>query len=66
MKWWHDHSLTIVMTVIGIVLTATAFLFEEGKVFDLILGLGQGTLTAALLFILQPFFRETSKPEDPP
>ena len=66
MNWWHDHSLTIVMTAIGTGLTAAAFIFEEGKWFDLVLGLGQGTLTAALFYILAPFFRETSKPEDPP
>ena len=65
-SFWRDHSLTIVMTTAGCALTAFAFLFEEGKWFDLWLGLGQGTLTAAGLFFLSQFFREKAKPEDEP
>ena len=64
MKFWRDHSLTIVMTVAGCGMSLFAFAFEEGKWFDLWLGLGQGTLTAALLYFLSQFFREKSKPED--
>ena len=64
MSFWRDHSLTIVMAALGLALTAIAFAFEEGKVFDLILGLGQGTLTTAALFFLSQYFREKAKPED--
>jgi hypothetical protein len=64
MAFWRDHSLTIVMAAIGAALTAGAFAFEEGKAFDLVLGLGQGTLTTAALFFLSQYFREKAKPED--
>jgi hypothetical protein len=66
MSLWRDHSLTIVMVTIGCAMTVIAFALDEGKWFDLWLGLGQGTLTAALLFFLSQWFRETAKPEDPP
>ncbi len=52
------------MGTAGAALTAGAFFFEEGRTFDLVLGLGQGTLTTAALFFLSQYFRETSKPED--
>jgi hypothetical protein len=64
MRIWRDHSLTIVMATAGAVLTAGAFLIEEGRAFDLVLGLGQGTLTTAALFFLSQWFREKAKPED--
>jgi hypothetical protein len=64
MRFWRDHSLTIVMAAAGAVLTAGAFLIEEGRAFDLVLGLGQGTLTTAALFFLSQWFREKAKPED--
>lgn len=66
MKFWNEHSLSVVMVSLGIGLIVFAFIFEEGKIFDLWLGLGQGVLTAALLFVLSRWFRETAKPEDPP
>ena len=65
-KFWQDHSLTVVMAVIGVALTAFAFAFEPGRTFDLFLGLGIGLLTVAMLFFLSQFFREKAKPEDEP
>jgi hypothetical protein len=64
MNLWRDHSLTIMMVAIGCAFTALAFTFDEGKWFDLWLGLGQGTLTTAALFFLSQWFREKAKPED--
>jgi len=64
MTWWRDHSLTIVMIVIGAGLIACSFFCEEDRLFDLWMGLGQGMLTAALLFFLSQWFREKAKPED--
>lgn len=64
MRFWRDHSLTIVMGTLGVTLTALAFTFEEGRWFDLVLGLGQGTLVTAALFFLSQYFREKTKPED--
>lgn len=62
---WRNHSLTIVLTVIGAATLAFAWFFED-KWWDLFSGLGQGTLTGALVFWLSRYFRETAKPEDPP
>ena len=64
MSFWRDHSLTIVMGSLGVALTAGAFAFEEGKLFDLVLGLGQGVLTTSAVFFLSQYFREKAKPED--
>jgi hypothetical protein len=63
-RWWENHSLTAIMTVGGVGLLFLAFRFEPGPWFDLWLGLGQGMLTAALLFWLSRWFRETTRPED--
>jgi len=62
---WRDHSLTIVLAMIGVTTIAIGFLFDE-KWWDVISGLGQGTLTGGLVFFLSRYFRETAKPEDPP
>ena len=64
MAFWRDHSLTIVLGTLGIACTALAFLFEEGKLFDLVLGIGQSILTTGAVFFLSQYFRETTKPED--
>lgn len=66
MKFWRDHSLTIVMATAGCGLIVLAFVIEDDRLFDLWIGLGQGVLTAALLFFLSQFFREKAKPEDEP
>ena len=65
-QFWHDHSLTIIMALIGSALITISFALENDRLFDLCMGLGQGTLTAALLFFLSQFFREKTKPEDDP
>jgi len=64
LKLWTDHSLTIVMTIVGSILIWIAFLYDEGQVFDLWLGLGCGVLTVALFYFLSQFLREKAKPED--
>lgn len=61
---WRDHSLSIVLSLFGIACVLTAFYFDEGRWFDLWLGLGHGFLTGALIFICSGFFREKNKPED--
>ena len=62
---WREHSLTVVMVSVGVILIGVAFIFEAGRVFDLFLGLGQGVLTASLVFFLSQWFREVARPEDP-
>lgn len=64
-RWWSHHSLSAILAAIGIALISVAFLFED-KLWDVISGLGLGTLTGALVFVLSRYFRETAKPEDPP
>ena len=65
MTLWRDHSLTIVLMLIGSGLIAVGFLFDD-KWWDVVSGLGLGTLTGGLVFVLSRYFRETAKPEDPP
>lgn len=62
---WRNHSLTIVLLLIGTATIAIAWLFED-KWWDMLSGLGQGILTGGLVFYLSRYFRETAKPEDPP
>jgi hypothetical protein len=64
MAFWKDHSLTIVLAALGVAFTGAAFFFDEGKVFDLVLGIGQSILTTGAVFFLSQYFRETTKPED--
>ncbi len=61
---WRRHSLTYVMTIAGAALCAAAFWITDDRWFDLCMGLGQGTLTAALVYWLSRILRETRKPED--
>ena len=64
MTWWRDHSLTLVLGVLGAIMLGVAFTYPEGRQFDLWLGLGCGVLTVALFYFLSQFFREKAKPED--
>ena len=64
-EMWRDHSLTIVLAMVGVTTIAVGFLFED-KWWDVLSGLGQGTLTGGLVFFLSRYFREVAKPEDPP
>lgn len=64
-RFWARHSLTAVLGVLGCALIAFGWLFDD-KLWDFFSGLGQGTLTGALVFWLSRYFRETAKPEDPP
>jgi len=66
MRWWRDHSLTLVLGALGAIMLGVAFTFEshEARLFDLWLSLGSGVLTVALFYFLSQFFREKAKPED--
>ncbi len=64
MKFWRDHSLSIMAAVAGVVLLGVAIPFREGTTFDVIVGLGHGALSIALLGFLSGLFRERNKPED--
>jgi hypothetical protein len=69
-KMWECHSLTIVLTGLGLVLSAlaTAFVWplEADRWFDLLSGLGAGFLTVALFQWLSGPLVERNKPEEPP
>jgi uncharacterized protein (DUF983 family) len=68
LRFWRDHSLTIVLSVVGLLFVGVALAVEwpldRGRWFDVWLGLGQGALTAALLFAFSGWFRERNRPED--
>jgi hypothetical protein len=66
MRFWRDHSLTIVLAAVGTALSVIAFVFDEGKWCDLFMGLGQSCLGVALFYYLSQYFVEKAKPEDPP
>jgi hypothetical protein len=53
------------LAAIGTALISVAFLFDD-KLWDVVSGLGLGTLTGGLVFFLSRYFREVAKPEDPP
>lgn len=61
--WVRNHSLSIVLGVSGTVLTAGAWLLDEGKGFDTVLTLGGGVLTVALYNLLAGPLKETNRPE---
>ena len=64
-EFLRAHSLTIVLWVLSLTFLSTAFMFEPGRVFDLLLGIGIGTFTVALLNTLAGPLRERNKPEKP-
>ena len=61
---WNDHSLSVVLSGLGIAFFAIAIPFREGTAFDTVLGLGHGCWTAVLINWLAGKFRERNKPED--
>lgn len=61
---WRDHSLTIVLTAIGLGLLALAAWLEEGTWFDIVVGLGHGAVAVAMVNVLATRLRERNKPED--
>jgi hypothetical protein len=63
-SYWRNHSLTIVLWLVGISLTGIAFLFGSGRIFDLLLGLGGALITVALFGTLSGPLRERNKPGD--
>jgi hypothetical protein len=63
-RFWTDHSLSIVLGVLGAVSSGTAFLADPGtRWWDLFLGLGQGLLTVTAFNVLAGRFREVNKPD---
>jgi hypothetical protein len=65
-RFWRNHSLTIILWGVSMSFIAGAFLFEPGRVFDLLLGVGHGAFTVALLNSLSGRFRERNKAEEKP
>ena len=60
---WRDHSLSIVILALGTLAIGIALMFESGKIFDSIIGIGHGLLTVGLINILSGKLRERNKPE---
>jgi hypothetical protein len=67
-RLWRNHSLTVVLTALGIGLTALAaylvWPLERDRWFDLISGIGAGTLTVALFNFLSGPLVEKNLPEE--
>ena len=66
MNLWRDHSLSIVLAVVGVVCIVAAFRLEPGKWFDLWLTFGGGLLTVSLFYAAAGFLKERNRPEDDP
>jgi hypothetical protein len=62
-RLWRDHSLTIVLLTLGILVTAGAWLLEEGKGFDTVISVGTALLTGGVIFLFSGPFRERNRPE---
>jgi zinc transporter ZupT len=67
---WRNHSLTVVLTAMGIGLTALALCFvwplEPDRWFDIFSGFGSGVLTVALFNWLSGPLVEKNAPEEDP
>ena len=65
---WRNHSLTVVLSALGIGLTALAMWLvwplEPDRWFDVVSGLGAGTLTVALFNWLSGPLVEKNLPEE--
>lgn len=65
MRFWRDHSLSIVLVVIGFLFLGAALLFSRDSIWwDIWLGLFHACLGVALLNLLAGPFRERNRPED--
>jgi len=65
-RLWRDHSLTIVLTVIGLACLGLAATAPDDYFWDFWLGLFHAAIGVALLNLLAGPFRERNKPEEPP
>ncbi len=63
-RCWREHSLTIVSAAVGLLFLGLALPFREGTAFDVIVGLGHGALSIALLGFLSGPFRERNKSDE--
>jgi hypothetical protein len=67
-RLWRDHSLTIVLAVLGLTATAISMWIvwpiERDRWFDLVSGVGVALLTVALWQWLSGPFVERNKPEE--
>jgi len=67
MRWWRDHSLTVVLAMIGLGCLGLALMLRDNDgLWDFWLGLFHATVGVALLNLLAGPFRERNKPEAPP
>lgn len=68
-KYWRDHSLTIFLTLLGIVCTVVGIWYvwplDNDRKFDLWTGAGLGIGIIALFNWLSGPLREKNKPEKP-
>ena len=66
LRWWRDHSLTIVLSVIALTCLGIALLHDrDHRGWDVWLGLFHACIGVALLNFLAGPFRERNRPEEP-
>jgi predicted membrane channel-forming protein YqfA (hemolysin III family) len=67
-RLWRDHSLTIVLAVLGLTATAISMWcvwpLERDRWFDLLSSMGMGFLTVALWQWLSGPLKEVNRPEE--
>jgi hypothetical protein len=63
-KVWENHSLTIVLALLGVMFIGIAIPLREGTWFDIIVGFGHGCGAVALYNWLAGPLKERNKPED--
>jgi len=65
MKFWRDHSLTVVLLIIGLLFLCIALLHSRDSIgWDIWLGLFHACVGVALLNLLAGPFRERNRPEE--
>jgi hypothetical protein len=63
-RLWENHSLTIVLALLGVMFIGIAIPLREGTWFDIIVGFGHGCGAVALYNWLAGPLKERNKPED--
>lgn len=65
-RFYRRHSLSLVLTLGGLLICVAALWLPEGKWFDLVSQTGGGMSVAGLVNFMAGPLRETNRPELPP
>ena len=64
MGWIYRHSLSLALSVLGVLICGFSLMLGEGQWFDLVSQTGGAFLTAGLINLLAGPLKETNKPEE--